>query len=441
MDSKSELIISCVKDFYISSRDFNGIPIDKLYKSSGLKEDIFKTHIIKLINDKLIELIYEGDIPNPHIRAFPAPSTEEQIKKIRSINIEEYNKQEPIKSLGVGEINFSVSISIGCCVYPTPEYLKKIINWQHYNSHPFTLRLAMGEWWLRPYYFELGILAIYRNDPRYRYHTDDTTGSFSAYNEELLNPSDMVFVQHFGFGFDEKGTRVVVILLGDLVKLTPEHQQIWKAKMLKGSHRFRLHPDFRKSILGHFYDKQSVFSAFLTELKIINQMAHSNKGIPILKSTFEYNEKPENFGFLLLPTQREFEYFCQTLDRMMSDNLNGDFFEGDIFVSDLKTEEKLAEIKGIRKLEIWLNKKIIFPDPTPKDEMLKIFRNIRRLRSKPAHTFTENRWDENLLNEQRELIKSAYKAVRTLRLILANAPGSRTAEVPDWLVNGEIRTF
>jgi len=42
---------------------------------------------------------------------------------------------------------------------------------------------------------------------------------------------------------------------------------------------------------------------------------------------------------------------------------------------------------------------------------------------------------------QRELIISAYTAVRTLRLILANNPAAKKVEVPDMLFEGKIWNF
>lgn len=433
-----------VADFYLSSRDFNGIPLAKLYERIGLPEAEFKNKIVEEIKNRKIDLVYEGDIPNPHIKPFPAPKVEQQLTKLQGISIEESIKKshEEAEKIGVGDFAFSIlADDIGCCVYPTPEYLQKIVDWKQYASRPFTLRLAMGEWQLRPYFFELGVLAIYRNDPRYRYHTDDITGSLSAVSEELLRPSDQIHISHFGFGFDDKHDRAVAVLLTDLSKLTPQHQQIWKAKMLGDYYKFKLHPDFRRSILGHFYDGSSVFSAFVEELKLIKEMTTKMRGIPLLKKTFEWNEKPENFGFLLLPTQREFELFAQTLDRMLSDNINEEFFDGTITETDLQNGEELSEIKSIRKLEIWLNKNIRFPNPEPKDEMLKTLRSVRRLRSKPAHTYTENEWNAKFFNDQKELVKKAYRAVRTLRLIFSNHPASRMVEVPEWLQNGEIRDF
>ncbi|MEK7109962.1 MAG: hypothetical protein AAB876_01960, partial [Patescibacteria group bacterium] len=316
METNNEKIANIVVKFYLSSRDFNGIPLANLYRQTGLSESQFKKQIDELIKKRDIDLIYEGEIPNPHIKPFPAPAIDKQIEKLTSIQIDQELKtsEENTETFGEGEIKISFGVdSIGCCVYPTPEYLKKLVDWKKYVSRPFTLRLAMGEWQLRPYFFELGILAIYRNDPRYKYRTDDITGSISYVDEKLLNPSDQIFIQHFGFGFGDGGIRAVAVLLTDLAKLTPEHQQIWKAKMLGGYYKYRLHPEFRRSILGDFYEKESIFSAFLKELEVIKEMSEKISGISLIKKTFEYDEKPENFGFLILPTLREYELFCHTL--------------------------------------------------------------------------------------------------------------------------------
>lgn len=440
--SSSKDLVEKVLDFYLNSRDFNGIPLGDLYKYSGLAEEDFKTQLLSSIKSRKVDLIYEE--PNPHIKPFPAPLVEKQTEKLSSLKLDEEIEsiEKSAEVFGSGEVKIRFAVdTIGCCVYPTPEYLRATIDWTRYVNRPFTLRLAMGEWQLRPYFFELGVLAIYRNDPRYRYHTDDITGSLNPTSEDELNPSDQIFIQHFGFGFDDKGNRSVAVLLTDLSKLTPQHQQIWNAKVLSGYYRFKLHPDFRKSILGHFYDGDSVFSAFIEEIKIINQMAMNIKGKPLFNKTFERDEKPDNFGFLILPTQREFEQFALTLDRMLFDNVNSSFFDGLIEKEDLKEKEDLDKISSFRKMEVWINKVIKFPDPRPKDDMFKTIRKIRGLRSKPAHTYIENEWNNKFFSDQKELIKEAYRAIRTLRLILANNPKSRDVEIPDWLQSGQIRTF
>ncbi|TOQ26810.1 hypothetical protein CGG98_25225, partial [Vibrio parahaemolyticus] len=57
-----------------------------------------------------------------------------------------------------------------------------------------------------------------------------------------------------------------------LANLSPEHQQIWKAKEMNGS--IKLHPDYyASSILGSWGTKMSIFEAFVQELELINKMS------------------------------------------------------------------------------------------------------------------------------------------------------------------------
>ncbi|RJE68862.1 hypothetical protein AMS70_22360 [Acinetobacter sp. JS678] len=72
--------------------------------------------------------------------------------------------------------------------------------------------------------------------------------------------------------------------------------------------------------------------------------------------------------------------------------------------------------------------------------MIKTFKNIRKLRQKPAHAIGKDLFDQNLLREQREIMKNAYCAVRTLRLMFASHPDVKknSPEISERLLNGDI---
>lgn len=74
--TKSELL-SQVKEYYLMSRDFNGLPICKI-------TDYNIEDIVSLINDNLIEILSENDVINPHIKGFNLKlSKEHQIENIK----------------------------------------------------------------------------------------------------------------------------------------------------------------------------------------------------------------------------------------------------------------------------------------------------------------------------------------------------------------------
>src|SRR5687767_7030646 len=104
MNLELEKIRLKVKEYYLTSRDFNGITLEDLYQFSKLSEDKFKSVLTELIRSRDIDLIYEGDIPNPHIKPFPAPPIDKQIEKLSSLVIEQHIKsaEENAETVEVG---------------------------------------------------------------------------------------------------------------------------------------------------------------------------------------------------------------------------------------------------------------------------------------------------------------------------------------------------
>lgn len=165
----------------------------------------------------------------------------------------------------------------------------------------------------------------------------------------------------------------------------------------------------------------------------------------LFQDTFE-NNRPKNFSFLVRPTQKEFNDFVLTLDKMMSDNIDKEFFKYEV---EYETEERrhdgklLVRQKGtIAILEDWLA--VIFrpSDPRPMEDMIATFKQVRRQRQKPAHALEADVFDPKFFHQQRKLVILAYKAIRTLRLIFTNHPAVKGAEIeiPDVLNEGRIWT-
>lgn len=244
------------------------------------------------------------------------------------------------------------------------------------------------------------------------------------FESESVHESDQILLKTFGFAYDDALNRYVAVFLRYLSDLSPEHQRVWAAKEIKGS--IKLHPDyFASSIQGSWGTRMSIFEAFVQELKIINEMS-AIIGKPKLFHTCYSNARPKEFGFLLRPTGSEFNSFMLLLDKMMSDNLNKNFFENDV---ELELEEERADGKVVVKpkgtiqiLESWVNKFFNPADRKPVEDMLATFKKVRKLRQKPAHKVNTDAFDQTYFHKQREIVVNAYDAIRTLRQILANHP-------------------
>ena len=412
---KKEKILEKITKQYLGSRDFNGLPLSDFNSE--------KENIITLVREGKVEINFGDKHPNPHIKALELDEKETQILKIESMGFEY------------------------ACAYPTKEHLKKVVRVDKFKDRPFTLRIALGEPQLNYAVFDLSVLESYRNDPRYIYSIDDIQGWISVsdeyYQSSQMKTSDEIVLQSFGFCY-EKGTmnRAVAVFYRYLADLTPEHQQIWNSKILTGE--YFLHPDYARSSAGNFYEKESIFVAFIEELHTINEFSRLMARPILFRESYREN-RPREFGFLIRPTLREFNSFVHLLDKMISENVNKDFFQNEVSykTETVRSDSKvIVQEKGtIALLKEWLDIKVKITDTKPKDKMIRTFMKIRRMRMNPAHRVDDDRFDQEYLKEQRQLVIEAYSAIRTLRLILANHPKTKTYHVPEWLFKGEIWAF
>ncbi len=419
-------LLDIITQFYRESRDFNGIPMVTLLEQSGIGPEHLREILAQLVNDGKVSAVF-GDIhPNPHIRALYDEPVEQQMSKLQTTKAD------------------------GACFYPTPAHLRTLVDVSTYQDRPFMLKLALGEPQLAYYAFDLSVLEIYRNDPRYRYDHDDISGRIGItdahYRAGTMPERDQILLKTFGFAYNDDLNRAVAVFLRYLADLTPEHQQIWNAKILGTHPEWKLHPDYyRPSILGAFPERISIFEAFTQELRAINEMCSVIGWPPLFRNDFTEDKKPRGFGFLIRLTVREFNDFVLLLDKMISENLSRDFFAG---VIPLEHEEERSDGKvvirqkgTVQLLGEWLHRKFRTPDPKPLDEMIAAFREVRQLRQRPAHAPDEDVFDQAVFQRQRELMIRVYDGVRTLRLLLANHPRAREYKVNDTIREGKIWTY
>jgi hypothetical protein len=393
-------LLAAITAHYLDSRDFNGLAVGRIGSSPTEVEPVLR----RLVAEGLVSIPVFG--ADPHIKAFPAEPIDVQLDALGRFT------------------DFTHVVA-----YPEPKHLEEVVDRSTYEGRPYTLRMALGAGQLEPVYFELSILEQYRNDPRYYYETNETSGSISVTDEHYssagMRESDKVLLQSFGFGHDEAMHRAVCVFSRYLIRLTAEHQQIWRARELDD--RYRMHPAYyTSSILGEFPDGISMFEAFIEELGLLKRMSAAIARPALVRESFE-DRKPANFTFLIRPTLKELQDFHATLDKMMSENLNKKFL-----VACLGDSAHAAADKGtIQVLGDWLDRARL-ADRAPVDAMLATFREVRKLRQRPAHTTDDNVFDLTYYEQQRELMERAYRAILTLRLVITSHPALTDFEVPAW---------
>ena len=400
-------ITNIIIDFYLNSNDFNGISFQTLLKKLNCTSEILQNDLQKLFINGLIDMVSSNYVLNPHIKQFSNLDREKLLNEFNELN----------------KLKF-------CYFYPSVLLMQTVdkIYFNKYEGKPYLKDLALGYGQLEFKSFDMSILEFYRNDPRYYYSCNDIQGVIYIVSEQENNfnsESDKIYIQSFSFCYSEDyNQRYVAVLNRYLCDLSQEHQLMWKNKEVKNT--FKLNPVYiQNSILGEFSDYISLTDAFLEEIKIINEMCNLMNKPTLFKQSY-LNKNLSEFSFLLKPTLKEYNNFIHLLDKLLSDNLNKDFFEHDIPLEkeEERTDGKIIIMqKGtIQLLDEWLDKFFKSNNQGHIKEIIPILKKIRKLRQKPAHIIEENKFDNIYYSKQRELLNNAYKAIRTIRLIFANHP-------------------
>lgn len=411
-----ESLLAAIVEQYLTSGDYNGLPGYVATKTLPAPIEEIKVALAELITDGKASVLFGDRHPNPHIRAFEDTPNSDQLEKLAEQSGDYF------------------------VMYPTAAELAKAVDKSQYAGRPYSLALALGKPQLDFASFDPIVLDSYRRDPRYHFWSDDIQGSLSigdkAYESDTFPEKHKVLLQSFAFSFSKQMERAVAVFYTDLDRLSPEHQQLWAAHELSGE--FHMHPDaYRALVLGDWNLKVSLGDAFVEEIRIINRMCELIGWPPLFKQVFQ---RPKELGFLLRPTGRELNDFILLLDKMLSDNINVDFFPASISRTTETTRADgkiVVQQRGtIGLLEEWLRTAVRIPDPGPRDEMLRELREIRKLRQKPAHAIDDDAYDPDLFKEQRRVFLNAYDVVRTLRLLLSNHPRAKPALVE---MNEQVR--
>ena len=425
MDNKSQSILDAIADYFVYSTDFNGILASQLAEQVGLSQPIFIAALEHLLTSAEISIAFNRYQGNPHILRFPSPDIQRQLELLKS---------EPPNEF---------------CLYPRAKVLVHRNDLAVFADRPFTKRLALGEAQLTPVFFELSVLEPYYRDPRYHFHYDDRHGRISireeAYSSSDVHDRDKILLDTFGIAYDEGRNRVVVVYLRYLADLSPEHQQIWNARVVEG--QCVMNSDYaRTTLYGDLPEHHSAYKAFLTEIAEINKLSTLIGKPSLFRDDFSAG-RPTGFHPMLRPTGRNLDEFIHLLDKMLSENLNHDFFRGDIpLEEELQREDgkvQVVSLGTLRLLRNWLSMHYRSADDADvSDEILAALKRIRGLRRKPAHAIDGDRFDISLPGQQDKLLIDVLQALQKLRLVLMSHPRARGMyQPPDWLNGDKIVVY
>jgi len=440
-----------VLENYLNS-DFNGTLFNDIARDFGGYAKA-KKYIKNLVNKGVLELISAN---NPHIRAFDFSKHQKNL--LNELFLLPNNVKRKYVALGNIKLTMPNEYS-NFSVYPTPAYIRKNINnnKKYLEQAPFTKMMSFGTPWLEPLYFRVDVLDRYMEDPRYNVRYGDFGGDIS-FNSDDEEHKEQMYLKHFGLAHN-KNTKenLICVWACDLHKLENRHQYHFYSYMEEPSKE--IVPDYdyyRTQILGEWTNNNSIYVAFLEEIKVINEMTKVICGKQLFKHEYEERDryKLEGFHPFLKPTERILERFCQTLDKLFTENLD----KNTILEIDSKCGGKLSsnpKTKELGTLAILENFIKLYFNPNDKTDVIHkvidIWKNrtngIRAIRSKAAHYVRDNKYDLTILKKYKDLINKSYDSIRFLRLIFSNHPQVRASIekkeiiIPDWLFDGNIRGY
>ena len=155
-------------------------------------------------------------------------------------------------------------------------------------------------------------------------------------------------------------------------------------------------------------------------------------------------ERPKDFTIFPRPTLKNYHAFVHLLDKMLSENLNRDFFAGMALHEEIRHKERKVTTRNRGTISLpneWLRRTIKVQDQSIFDEIIGPLREVRRIRQTPAHKLSVNAYSPTYHKDQNELIGKVYSAVRSIRLLFANHPATKSVATPPWLYEGKIRVY
>lgn len=410
-------ILKRVLKFYLNSKDFNGYSIATLLYEFDLDSNAIKTLLIELILENKIEINFGVFNGNSHIKSGYLDTPEIQIEKLKNIEIPSRNIFLNITKEELILKKIQLDYKIHGCIYPSVTQLKNKVSIEKYSNRPFTLKLALGEPQLQHYVFDLNVLEIYRNNPKFKFSFNGISGSIYLKGEHFdsvhTKKRDKVFMKLFGMAYKNKYNRFVCTTLTCLSDLSPEHQAIWSSNIKKG--KFKLHEDYTKILKGDWSVKISIYDAIIYEMVEINKLSQLMKGKDFFRELFD-EHRPDEFCTILRPTLKEFNDYIHTLDKMISENINKNFFKNDI------DEHFLTKSNTLTILKEWLNKLFSKSQAQPQKQIFLPFMEIRTLRNKPAHKIEKNEFDNIYFKKQILLNEKIYYSLESLRIVFSSHP-------------------
>ena len=307
--------------------------------------------------------------------------------------------------------------------------------------------MRSGEAQFQIVYFNIEILERYINNPKYLIIDYGYRGEICLKDEYWSEDQESEYVKNYGMAYKkgESIDRAVAVFLGDLAKLPQRRQLLWKSFEANNQNNYDVAEGFIKNLIyGGWVTTYWIFDAVLEEMKVINDLC-SAIGIPGLFNhiygTF-YDEKPDGYSNILLPTLKNYYEFVLVIEKLIVHNISVKTFTKNasmVQAIDRKTDEGFDK-GSLAMFEEWIyiNVKAEF---NINDKIIKPLKNIRKIRQIPAHELHDNVYDISIYEKQKKLMENIYIALKAIRHLFMGHPLAKIVKIPKYLLEEKDIVF
>ena len=402
-----EDVLNEIKDYYINSRDYNGLPVYNMTNYSY-------NYLCELIDDGLIEVLNESDVLNPHIKGFKITTNAEKQKSYVSSQDEH------------------------SVIYPTQKALMSI---PKDPSSPYSTMMQEGCEQFHITYFSIEILERYVNNPKYLIIDYGYRGSIYLQDEYCEDISDYEYVKNYGMSYIEgdKLQRAIGVFVYDLAKLSSSVQMMWKSFELADQDKCKVHAGFVKNLLfGEWVTDVWSLHAILDEMRVINMLCDAINIPHIFNRIYGYNDPFDTLnGYrnIFLPTKKNYYNFVSVLEKLLIHNISYKaFISKGLLVKPIERMDNDGKQKGtLLLLSEWLKTNTTVNPEDIDEQIIDPLREIRKIRQIPAHELSSNDYNLDYYEMQFEIIGKALNAIAGIRFILKKNPYTKDVEIPKYL--------
>ena len=149
-----------------------------------------------------------------------------------------------------------------------------------------------------------------------------------------------------------------------------------------------------------------------------------------------YNEMPEGCRSVLLPTLKNYYDFVLVMEKLVVHNISIKTFQKDSFlVKKIERKDEEGRDKGIRvMLQEWL-KKNVRANFDMEEVIIKPIKYIRKIRQVPAHELTNNKYDVDVYEKQKLLLRYIRELID---LIISNRLEKKRVLASEYLAHQDL---